>query len=265
MPFDPSRVDLLLQFALLIAGEEDEYIDRDLGPIHLIKYVYLADLAYARRNEGKTFTGVDWQFYKFGPWAQTVNERIEPALQAIGANKQTFASDYENKDDWVRWRLQDDRLLREREQNVPAIIATHLKREIHKFGKDTPSLLDYVYITKPMLAAAPNEYLDFTLAVEDKLEIDTESRQLRMDNLSIKQQKKFGERMRALRGMKKSREPNERRIVNPVKAPRYDEVYNEGIAWLDDLAGPQMTTGEKLANFADDVWKSPSREGDDVS
>jgi hypothetical protein len=45
-------------------------------------YVYLADLAYAEANRGKTFTGIDWQFYKFGPWSQTVNDRIEPALVA---------------------------------------------------------------------------------------------------------------------------------------------------------------------------------------
>ena len=51
-----SKIDLLIQYAILIAGQEDEYLDRQLGPIHLIKYVYLADLAYAERNCGKTFT-----------------------------------------------------------------------------------------------------------------------------------------------------------------------------------------------------------------
>ena len=82
-PFDPSRVDLLLQYALLVAGEEDEYIDRQLGPIHLIKYVYLADLAYARHNEGKTFTGIDWQWivsrYNNGSEARPA----EPALYLL--------------------------------------------------------------------------------------------------------------------------------------------------------------------------------------
>ena len=67
-----SHIDLLLQYALLVAGEEDEHTDRQLGPIHLIKYVYLSDLAFAERNDGKTFTGVNWQFYKFGPWSQAV-------------------------------------------------------------------------------------------------------------------------------------------------------------------------------------------------
>lgn len=80
---DSSKVDKIIQFALLVAGEEDDFRDRQLGPIHLIKYVYLADLAYAKHHDGETFTGAKWQFYKFGPWAQEVNQRIEPALLYI--------------------------------------------------------------------------------------------------------------------------------------------------------------------------------------
>jgi hypothetical protein len=72
-----SKIDLLIQYAILIAGQEDEYFDRQLGPIHLIKYVYLADLAYAEHNYGETFTGIDWQFYKFGPWSQTCKQGLE--------------------------------------------------------------------------------------------------------------------------------------------------------------------------------------------
>lgn len=265
MPFDPNLVDLLLQYALLVAGEEDEYIDRQLGPIHLIKYVYLADLAYAQHNEGKTFTGIGWQFYKFGPWSQAVNERIEPALLTIGADKKTFPSNYEDKDDWIRWSLRDERLLQEKEWKLPTDITMYLKRYVHRFGKDTFSLLDYVYSTRPMLSAAPNDYLDFSLAVEGASSAESEPQQLRIDNLSAKKKKKFKERMRVLQEKYKSRGPKELRLVNPVKNPRYDEIYEEGIAWLDDLAGQQLTPGEKVAEFSDEVWKSPARKGEDVS
>ena len=44
---DISRVDKIIQYSLLIAGDEDDFSDRQLGPIHLIKYVYLADLDFA--------------------------------------------------------------------------------------------------------------------------------------------------------------------------------------------------------------------------
>ncbi len=76
-----TRVDLVLQYSLLVAGEQDTSFDRQLGPIHLLKYVYLADL-FAGKNEGATYTGIEWKFYKFGPWSQSVNERIAPALSA---------------------------------------------------------------------------------------------------------------------------------------------------------------------------------------
>jgi hypothetical protein len=142
MPINTSNVDLVIQYSLLVAGDEDDYFDRQLGPIHIIKYVYLADLSYARLNNGQSFTGIDWQFYKFGPWSQAVHARIEPALNAIHANRKQFSSDYDDKEDWVRWDLHDDRLLEEKRRTLPPIIRMDLKRDIHKFGKDTPSLLD---------------------------------------------------------------------------------------------------------------------------
>lgn len=119
MPADPSRIDLILRYALLVSGEQDELYDRRLGPIHLVKYVYLADLFHARRHDGATFTGTEWSFYKFGPWSQLVHERIEPALGEIGAEKRTFSSDYEDRQDWVRWHLSDSALLQETEDRLP--------------------------------------------------------------------------------------------------------------------------------------------------
>lgn len=258
-----SRIDLLLQYALLVAGEEDEYFDRQLGPIHLIKYVYLADLAFASRNDGRIFTGVVWQFYKFGPWSQTVNERIEPALLAIGADRKTFPSDYGEKDEWVRWTLRNDHLLEEKERLIPPAITLRLRADIRKFRKDTPSLLEYVYLTAPMLTAAPNEYLDFSVAATSAAERSTEK--LRIETLSAKKQTKFKECMQSLQQKYKASRPNKSVLVNPVKNPRYDSVYEDGIAWLNELAGEEIAPGEKIAEFSDDVWKSSTRKGGDVS
>ena len=265
MPFDPSHADLLLQYVLLVAGAKDKQIDRQLGPIHLIKYVYLADLAYARRNQGKTFTGAHWQFDKFGPWSQEVRERIEPAFLEIGAEKKLSPGKYEDKDDGIRWSVRNEQLLQEREWKLPADITLYLKRYVDRFGQDAPSLLDHVYSTKPMLSAAPNEYLDFSLAVEDAPSAEPEPRPLRMDNLSEKKKKKLKERMQALQEKQKSRKPKAPRLVQLVKNPRYDEVYEAGIAWLDDLAGQPLTPGEKAAEFSNEVWQSSTRRGGDVS
>ncbi len=45
---------------------------------------------------------------------------------------------------------------------------------------------------------------------------------------------------------------------------RYDEVFEEGVAWLDELAGPTLVEGDFTAEFSDDVWDSPARKGGDV-
>ena len=265
MPFDPSHADLLLQYVLLVAGAKDKQIDRQLGQIHLIKYVYLADLAFARRNQGTTFTGAHWQFAKFGPWSQELRERIEPALLAIGADKKISPGNYEDKDDGIRWSARNERLLQEREWKLPADITLYLKRYVDRFGKDVPSLLDHVYSTKPMLSAAPNEYLDLSLAVEDASSAEPEPRPLRMDILSEKKKKRLKERMHALQEKQKSRKPKALRLLPLVKNPRVDAIYEEGIAWLDDLAGQPLTPGEKAAEFSDEVWQSPTRRGGNVS
>lgn len=83
---DTGRVDRMIQYALSVAAGED-FCNRELGPIHLIKYVYLADLAHAERNKGQTFTGTPWRFHHFGPWDMEVYKRIEPACSVIGAEK----------------------------------------------------------------------------------------------------------------------------------------------------------------------------------
>ena len=265
MPADPSRVDLLLQYTLLIAGERNEFLDRQLGPIHLIKYVYLADLFHAKRNNGVTFTGTEWQFYKFGPWSQPVYERIEPALSAIDAEKQSFESSYEEREDWVRWSLSDERQLEEIGNQLPFTITSGLKENVRQFGQDTQSLLHYVYSIEPMLSAAPNELLDFTVVTQDIPIDEPVTTPLRMDSLSNKRKKQFKERMRELRDRHKNRERKEHKLINPVTDARYDDVYTEGMNWLDSLAGEPLREGEHVVQFSDEVWKSATRKGEDVS
>lgn len=263
MPVDDRRIDILIQYALLLAGAEEERVHRDLGPIHLIKYVYLADLAYAERNNGQTFTGVQWQFYKFGPWSQTVNSRIAPALTMLGADEQKFPSDYGDREDWVRWCLRDEARLREWEKTVPPVIAMALPRLVHRFLKDTPSLLDHVYRTQPMLTAAPGEYLDFT-PTERRETQKTQDTKLRMDSISEKQRKRYRDRVRELQLELKKRTEERSALVNPMADARYDEVFQKGIQWLDSLAGEPIAQQEHVAEFSGDVWKSAARKGDDV-
>lgn len=259
-----SNIDKLIQFALLVAGEEDDFQDRQLGPIHLIKYVYLADLAFAHSKNGQTFTGVEWQFYKFGPWAQVVNERIEPALLCIDAEKKTFPSSFDDRDDWVRWQAVDESHLSKLDQDLPLIITSNLRRNVHRFGKATPELLSFVYSTEPMRNAAPNEFLNFS---DLKKHLHHQRVEERHDPMSIRQKKKLKSKMDDLRSksIEKLAVKRKKRLVAPLVTPRYDNVYLEGLEWLDSLAGEKITLGEKNAVFSDSIWKSPSRTSDDFS
>ncbi|MDY6895650.1 MAG: hypothetical protein SVO01_09590 [Thermotogota bacterium] len=262
---DISRVDKIIQYALLVAGDEDDFPDRHLGPIHLIKYVYLADLAYAKTHAGETFTGVKWQFYKFGPWAQEVNKRIEPALLHINAEKKTFPSNYGDKEEWVRWRVADDNFVDNLEIELPFIITVTLRRNVHQFGQATPELLAHVYSTEPMLSAAPKEFLDFSTL--KTLPLNSLPEKSNNNLLSKKKQKNLKANLRKLRSKsaEKLAAKRKKKLVKPPISPRYDDVYYEGLEWLDSLAGEKIPTGDKDVVFSDSIWKSPARTGDDFS
>lgn len=259
-----KNIDAVLQFALLAASGEDDFRDRQLGPIHLIKYVYLADLAYAERHDGETFTGVPWRFYNFGPWASEVHQRIEPALLAINADLKSFPSNYGDKAEWHRWSAVDDTMMPEIERSLPFIVTTTIKRNVHKFGQSTPDLLASVYSTFPMLRAAPDEHLIFQSS-ESLGSVSTEEDKLAP--LSARKRKKLKEGMARLRAMstEKLAEKRRKRLVKPATIPRYDDVYTDGLIWLDSLAGPEVPEGHHEAVFSDSIWKSPARMGDIVS
>tara|TARA_Y100000114_G_C11620108_1_gene259267 strand:- start:149 stop:691 length:543 start_codon:yes stop_codon:yes gene_type:complete len=179
------------------------------------------------------------------------------------ANKQSFESDY-GDEDWHRWSLRNERLLADKKGSLPAAITLRLDRDIHKYLKDTPSLLDYVYKTPPMIHAAPNEHLDFSLACE-QMDGESDSPKLRIESLSNKKQKKFKEKMSTLREEFQKRKANKPKLVSPVEEPRHDDVFIEGVKWLESLAGDDFSSKKLTVKFSPDVWKSKTRKGEDVS
>jgi hypothetical protein len=264
MSFDSTHTDLLLQYTLLVAGEQDDPFDRQLGPIHLIKYVYLADLAYAQCHGGQTFSGSDWKFHNFGPWSNAVHERIEPALRSMGATCKSLPSGYEDRADWNRWSMRDDQLLIDRERKIPSEIALWLRGAIRKYRHDTPSLLGHVYRTAPMLAAAPSEMLDFSIAANQVDKTPSKVPALRMDGVSEKAKKRLRERLERVKQTAAGSGARKNALINPVKKPCSPEVIADGVSWLDSLAGDEFSDSEIAVEFSDDVWKSPTRKGNDV-
>ncbi len=153
---DIEKIDLLVQYAISAAARE-EYPDNQLGQIHVLKYVYLGDLAHAEKC-GETFTGVRWQFYQFGPWSPLVHERIEPAVSAGGLEKMELNGQH---GEFVRYRTRNLNLRDDIEHRLPLIVSRTIDKAIRKHGSSTPHLLEAVYLTKPMRLAAPGEFLMF--------------------------------------------------------------------------------------------------------
>jgi len=257
---DSLKTDLVIKYSLAVAGQNDDYRDRQLGPIHLVKYVYIADLAYAQQK-GKTFTETEWRFHKFGPWSPEVFNRIEPALTEVGADK-IAVSHPKYEDDFVRWTLDDEALAMQLASQLPISVSIAIQNSVRSFGSDTASLLNYVYLTKPMLSAAPGDYLD--LSTEPKLDqtcVDT-SEKAELTPLSKKDKDNRKRRLENLKSLVRSRLDAKKRnpeLILPDPPPRYDEVFKEGLACLDLEAGSPLEEGEHKAAFSDDVWKSRAR------
>jgi len=257
---DTSRLDSLLHFALAAAGQED-LPHRALGPIHLIKYAYLGDLAYAERHGGETYTGAPWRFFNFGPWAGVVHDRIEPAVRAIGAERRVFdRARYEGE--FVRYTLEDDAAYERLGRQLPMEAATAIKRAVHEFGNDTYGLLNHVYLTRPMLEAGPGEPLVFRGTLEEPQEPEDHTQT--EAQLGRKARKERKATLARLRLDIRARLAQRRMRTRVVPAPRYDDVFRAGTEWLDSLAGEAVSTTRAEASFSDDIWRSPTRGGTEI-
>jgi len=258
MPTDAKRVDQIVQFALARAAHEDDWQQRELGPIHLIKYVYLADLAHAAAHDGETFTGTNWVFFHYGPWSAEVHSRLDPAAAGIQAIIRTFESPKSEKDG-KRYSVQSpdaDRLERDLEKKLPGEVTSAVRRAVASFGSDTSGLLHYVYRTAPMLRAAPNDSLDFALAPAASVAAPPTAA---VEPLSRRQEKKMESQLAAAREGMRARLSKSKQVTASKSAPpRYDEIYAEGIKALDELAEVEPIRGE--VEFPGDIWKSGWRD-----
>jgi len=257
---DTDKISLVMRWALLEAAQADDWADRKLGPIHLIKYVYLADMDYAKFNGGDTFTGVRWVFHKFGPWSVTVNDQIGTSLPAWGAKRDTFKSKFSDED-CVRWSIDlEDSLVDEARKLLPVEVRHIVSHYVGLFHGDTASLLHFVYATPPLLNAGPGESLDFGTMVSQPKEPKTDFVPL-VERLSKKKKKRLAEGMQELR--KRFKEGSAAGACHRTRSVRQeaDSVFQEGMAWLESLAGANLPDHPVRASFSDEVWKSAARSG----
>jgi hypothetical protein len=194
-----------------------------------------------------------------------VYKRIEPVVHSLGANEVRRPSKFSDDDD-VRWKLLDDEgsldeLIRELERKLPLDSQLAIRRSIKLFGGNTSDLLHFVYRTPPILRAAPNDLLDFSVAQNPAKQANAEVGEVEREP-TYKEQKRQKERLSAGREKvaKRLEEVRARRLQSKTtpKSPS-DEEYAEVANWLDEIAGGSMRPIEGEIEFSDAIWKSPGR------
>ncbi|MGR3979431.1 hypothetical protein [Pseudoalteromonas sp. 1181_04] len=256
-----KKIEEVFQYSLLVAGELDDFMYARLGPIHLLKYLYLADYFYAKRNSGESFSGIEWQFYNFGPWSSLAHSRIDYSMKGINAIKHQFESEYSD-DDFLRFEKRDKFLLEQIERVIPPVVSRNLKVYIKKFGSNTADLLNYVYSTEPMLETSPNEKIDLSslgkhldqLKTNEYLEMSIEVK------LSNKKKKKIKEGISTLKNKLKEHVKTEY-LIDPSPSPKYDEVFFDGISMLDESEVKKFEESKIVVEFDSSVWTSSARKG----
>ena len=258
---DLTRLDTVYQYTLAVAAVTEDFQQRQLGPIHLLKYAYLADLAYAAKHDGSAYSGVPWRFYHFGPWNEDAFNEIRPALLAISASECRYTSRFEN--DFVRYGLdgyEARKIAQQSENELPFVICNALSQAVHEHGSDTADLLRNVYLTRPMLAAKPGDPLDFRTAIRPARETLTESKSAKLNAKEKRRRKAVIASARA--EVRRRLAGSTLRRVAPGPAPRYDAVFYDGTAQLDRLAGTHLSPKSGEIAFDESVWDSSQRRDD---
>ena len=255
-----QRLHDLIAFILAESNQDEDWRFRELGPIHVIKYVYLADMYYAVKNNGETYTGINWEFYHFGPWNLALYQEIPNAVKMIGGDTRTFESNYDK--DGVRFSLKGDRQLDDAASKLPTSILFLLRRDIHNFGSATNDLLHYVYTTPPMTNAIPGKRLDFKHDVFLQKEPPSDEG---LSTLTAREKKKRKKRFEGIREkITRKREEKKSKRIKPVP-PRYDEVFFRGSTELgNELETPPIENGNGVLRVSPSAWQGNWRKNCDL-
>jgi hypothetical protein len=136
--------------------------DTRLTTIRLVKFVYLADVYFARNHAGETLTHLPWIFLYYGPYCSEVIGELDKVVSLGLINQKSFESLYGEEKDFQIYTCTDESV-DEIEEEIPLEVLGPLKAAIRRYGDDTALLLDHVYFeTEPMIEADKGDILDFT-------------------------------------------------------------------------------------------------------
>lgn len=246
-----EKLRLLLQYALAVAAEEDKFTDTSLTTTALMKYAYVGDLAYAERN-GTTFSGTNWEFLHFGPFAGAISAEMEPACRALGGEAV-------RGDNWTAFKCprgKTDDVARK----LPPYVATAVRKAVRKYGSQLSPLLADVYRSPPMLRAVPGSVLDFRRVSDASAEAPAP------EVMTARQRKKHAARVNEarerFRAKLQARKPKLVEVRPELTREELDalklvvEEDRREAAARDDIGG--------RLQVADDVWHSPARTEDEL-
>jgi len=128
------------------------------GRVRLMKLLYLLDVEHYRYY-GETCTGLEWVFYKYGPFAF----ELESFLEEIRIDNEEIPLEKGK----ILKKLSYDFDLRDEVANPPFKCKGILDNLFKEWGSaDLNRLLDYVYFgTEPMIDVRLHQRLDFTKIV----------------------------------------------------------------------------------------------------
>ncbi len=182
----------------------------------IIKFLYLADLHYARSHDGKTVTEWGWYVGPFGPIAREALALLDDGVREGWLRSSESAEDEVDEDTSRRTAIFYD-LADDFDAELPTGFVK-LMDWIKQYGDATNRLLRFVYgNTEPMLVAAPGDELDFGTAMRRAQERPVVTR------LSAKDRKKAKALIKSIASS----------VVEPppVEEPEglYDDAYRDGV------------------------------------
>lgn len=138
-------------------AEEDHF---SVGKVRITKLLYLLDLEYYRDN-GSTFTGLNWIYYKYGPYTAEIDDVLSQV--GIKLEEEAITSTKSIKKLMVSESIAD--------YSVDTHIENYLHRIWTAWGMESlPRLLDFVYFeTEPMLDVKRGEQLDFSKVIKKEI------------------------------------------------------------------------------------------------
>lgn len=222
----------LIKYITCYASDQDI----KLTTIQLVKYVYLADLYYARYHDGDTITQFPWAFVYYGPYCSEVMHSIDEAASAGMIARMTYESKFNDKD-YNLFNCQDEQY-DDLRKLFPLEVTSELKEKIKKYAHDTAQLLDYVYFeTEPMKNVNKGDRLDFSKAQKPRLNLTIKTPTLSKEDIKkIKHHvANLGEKFNAAK---------EKRLLHESQLAKYkDDKYFQALECFEEEPLPTGIKG----------------------